>query len=78
MVKSGLESPERYWGTYRPGVYFGTRVRHPASIVTGLMWFVPGHFQNNMLAVRYYFFGFILRTVVISLELSLFFKNIIL
>lgn len=54
VVKSGLESPERYWGTYRPGVYFGTRVRHPASIVTGLMWFVPGHFQNNMLAVRHW------------------------
>lgn len=32
-------------------------MRHPTSIVTGLMWFVPGHFQNNMLAVRYDFLG---------------------
>ncbi|KAK7084788.1 hypothetical protein SK128_017513 [Halocaridina rubra] len=54
VVQSGLEVPERYWGTYRPGVYFGTRTRHPTSLVTGLMWFVPGHFQNNMLALRHW------------------------
>lgn len=54
VAKSGLEVPERYWGTYRPGVYFGTRTRHPTSLLTGLMWFVPGHFQNNVLALRHW------------------------
>ncbi|XP_071518454.1 mannosyl-oligosaccharide glucosidase isoform X2 [Panulirus ornatus] len=54
ITKSGLAVPERYWGTYRPGIYFGTRTRHPTSIVTGLMWFVPGHFQSNMLALRHW------------------------
>ncbi|XP_070540906.1 mannosyl-oligosaccharide glucosidase-like [Ptychodera flava] len=33
------ESPERYWGTYRPGVYFGMKTRTPQSMVTGMMWF---------------------------------------
>uniref|UniRef100_A0A6A7G1H0 Mannosyl-oligosaccharide glucosidase n=1 Tax=Hirondellea gigas TaxID=1518452 RepID=A0A6A7G1H0_9CRUS len=54
VSKEGLQVPDRYWGTYRPGVYFGTRVRHPTSPVTGLMWFMPGHFQNNMLALRHW------------------------
>lgn len=27
------------WGTYRPGVYFGTKSRRPHSPVTGMMWF---------------------------------------
>lgn len=31
-------SPERYWGTYRPQVYFGMKTRSPRSVVTGLMW----------------------------------------
>ncbi|KAK4308772.1 hypothetical protein Pmani_019554 [Petrolisthes manimaculis] len=51
---TGLAVPDRYWGSYRPGVYFGMRARHPTSPVTGLMWFVPGHFQNNMLALRHW------------------------
>ncbi|MCL4137491.1 UNVERIFIED_CONTAM: hypothetical protein GTU68_046078, partial [Idotea baltica] len=50
VIESGLEVPSRYWGTYRPGVYFGTSVRHPLSPVTGLMWFTHGHYQSNMLA----------------------------
>ncbi|KAA0202272.1 hypothetical protein HAZT_HAZT002463 [Hyalella azteca] len=54
VTKTGLDVPDRYWGTYRPGVYFGTRVRHPTSPVTGLMWFLPGHFQQKMLAVRHW------------------------
>lgn len=32
-------APEKYWGTYRPGVYFGLKTRRPYSPVTGLMWF---------------------------------------
>ncbi|XP_053475561.1 mannosyl-oligosaccharide glucosidase [Ictalurus furcatus] len=31
-------SPERFWGSYRPQVYFGMKTRSPRSVVTGLMW----------------------------------------
>ena len=30
--------PERFWGTYRSGVYFGLKTRSPRSPVVGLMW----------------------------------------
>ncbi|XP_056136142.1 mannosyl-oligosaccharide glucosidase [Lampris incognitus] len=35
---SAKVSPERFWGSYRPQVYFGMKTRSPRSIVTGLMW----------------------------------------
>ena len=35
---SALEDPERFWGTYRSGAYFGMKTRSPRSPVTGLMW----------------------------------------
>ncbi|XP_068625891.1 mannosyl-oligosaccharide glucosidase [Battus philenor] len=38
----GLSVPERYWGTYRPGVYFGFKSREPRSPVFGLMWYELG------------------------------------
>lgn len=28
-------SPEKYWGSYRPQVYFGMKTRSPRSVVTG-------------------------------------------
>ncbi|XP_041052088.1 mannosyl-oligosaccharide glucosidase [Carcharodon carcharias] len=31
-------SPAKYWGSYRPQVYFGMKTRSQKSIVTGLMW----------------------------------------
>ncbi|XP_069779447.1 mannosyl-oligosaccharide glucosidase [Narcine bancroftii] len=31
-------TPERFWGSYRPQVYFGMKTRSQKSIVTGLMW----------------------------------------
>ncbi|XP_067389611.1 mannosyl-oligosaccharide glucosidase isoform X2 [Emydura macquarii macquarii] len=31
-------SPERFWGSYRPHVYFGMKPRSPRPPVTGLMW----------------------------------------
>ncbi|XP_006011279.1 mannosyl-oligosaccharide glucosidase [Latimeria chalumnae] len=31
-------SPEKFWGSYRPQVYFGMKTRSPRSLVTGLMW----------------------------------------
>ncbi|CAG0894292.1 unnamed protein product, partial [Darwinula stevensoni] len=37
-VREGLEVPERFWGTYRPGTYFGMKTRTPGSLVVGLMW----------------------------------------
>ncbi|XP_041968644.1 mannosyl-oligosaccharide glucosidase [Aricia agestis] len=36
---TGLNVPERYWGTYRPGVYFGLKSREPKSPVFGMMWY---------------------------------------
>lgn len=29
---------EMTWGTYRPGIYFGVKGRHPASLLFGLAW----------------------------------------
>ncbi|XP_030046760.1 mannosyl-oligosaccharide glucosidase isoform X1 [Microcaecilia unicolor] len=31
-------TPEKFWGSYRPQVYFGMKTRSPKSLVTGLMW----------------------------------------
>lgn len=42
MVESSAhEFAERYWGSYRPGNYFGLKTRDPESLVMGLMWFSP-------------------------------------
>ncbi|XP_071448203.1 mannosyl-oligosaccharide glucosidase [Hetaerina americana] len=38
---SGLDVPDTYWGTYRPGVYYGMKTRSPYSPVMGLMWYFP-------------------------------------
>lgn len=38
---AGLEDPDAYWGSYRPGTYFGMKTRDPHSLVMGLMWFSP-------------------------------------
>lgn len=43
---------DRYWGSYRPGVYLGLKTRHPRSPVTGLMWFTPAMFQGGELPLR--------------------------
>ncbi|CAG9574147.1 unnamed protein product [Danaus chrysippus] len=39
VQETGLSVPERYWGTYRPGVYFGMKCREPRSPVFGMMWY---------------------------------------
>lgn len=36
-------SPELFWGTYRPHLYFGMRHRSPHSLLAGLLWFEQGH-----------------------------------
>ncbi|VDM04892.1 unnamed protein product [Schistocephalus solidus] len=35
-------SPELFWGTYRPGVYFGVSHRSPHSMLFGLAWATLG------------------------------------
>ncbi|XP_043216591.1 mannosyl-oligosaccharide glucosidase-like isoform X1 [Amphibalanus amphitrite] len=45
---------DRYWGSYRPGAYFGLKARHPRSPVTGLMWFTPAMFQGGELPLRHW------------------------
>ena len=35
---SALEDPDRFWGSYRSGLYFGLKTRSPRSPVVGLMW----------------------------------------
>ncbi|XP_037118450.1 mannosyl-oligosaccharide glucosidase [Syngnathus acus] len=37
---SAKVSPDRFWGSYRPQVYFGMKTRSPRSIVTGMMWMI--------------------------------------
>lgn len=39
--RTGLAVPDRYWGSYRPNVYFGMKTREPHSLITGIMWFFP-------------------------------------
>jgi mannosyl-oligosaccharide glucosidase len=38
---SGIEVPSLFWGSYRPGVYFGMKTRSPKELLTGLMWMLP-------------------------------------
>ena len=56
MAKSGLDVPDRFWGSYRPGVYFGMRTRAPKDLLAGLMWFMPEkvipiHVYTSMMCV---------------------------
>uniref|UniRef100_A0A1B6DLQ2 Mannosyl-oligosaccharide glucosidase n=1 Tax=Clastoptera arizonana TaxID=38151 RepID=A0A1B6DLQ2_9HEMI len=41
VQNSGLSVPDRYWGSYRPGNYFGLKTREPYSPVAGLIWYFP-------------------------------------
>lgn len=50
-VHDAQDLAERYWGTYRPGVYFGTTYRSHRAFATGLMWFEQ--FQPGMPQVRH-------------------------
>lgn len=54
VVRSGLDVPERYWGTYRSGVYFGLKTRDPKSLVTGLMWYFPLRLRPGGDGVRHW------------------------
>ncbi|EFN57426.1 hypothetical protein CHLNCDRAFT_20925, partial [Chlorella variabilis] len=37
----GQHAEQLLWGTYRPGYYFGMRMRRPQSLLMGLMWVDP-------------------------------------
>jgi len=53
MVKqSGLDVPDRYWGSYRPGLYFGMKTRDPYSVVFGLMWYFPHMLRPRGVGIR--------------------------
>lgn len=49
------EKPDmkRYWGSYRPQVYFGMKTTSPRSLVTGLMWLEQYKNYNQDLPLRH-------------------------
>lgn len=47
VQKTGLAVPDRYWGSYRPNVYFGMKTRDPYSLVSGIMWYYPATVNNG-------------------------------
>ena len=54
VIKSGLGVPHRFWGSYRPGVYFGMRTRSPSDLLTGLMWMLPDLIKSNDIGLRHW------------------------
>ena len=54
VIRSGLSVPKRFWGTYRPGLYFGMKTRSPSDLLTGLMWMVPELVRQNDIGLRHW------------------------
>ncbi|XP_063235667.1 mannosyl-oligosaccharide glucosidase isoform X2 [Bacillus rossius redtenbacheri] len=54
VVKTGLDVPERYWGSYRPGLYFGMKTRDPHSLVFGMMWYFPRQLGPGGAGIRHW------------------------
>ncbi|CAG9768795.1 unnamed protein product [Ceutorhynchus assimilis] len=54
VIDSGLKVPEQFWGSYRPGVYFGLKTRDPQSLVTGLMWYFPNRLGPGGDGIRHW------------------------
>ncbi|XP_053998124.1 uncharacterized protein LOC128886897 [Hylaeus anthracinus] len=54
VTATGLEVADRYWGTYRSGVYFGLKTRDPHSLVTGLMWYFPHLLRQDGSGLRHW------------------------
>ena len=52
--KNGLQVPRLYWGSYRPGVYFGLKTRSPADLLFGMMWMIPDKIKNNDIGLRHW------------------------
>lgn len=53
VTKTGVDVPERYWGTYSPGTYFGLRTRSPQTLTAGMMWFSQ-KVINNKIDIRHW------------------------
>lgn len=51
---SGLDVPDLYWGSYRPGTYFGLKTREPYSPVVGLMWYFPHRISSEGISIRHW------------------------
>ena len=51
---SRLDKNDYYWGSYRPGVYFGMKTREPYSLVTGMMWYFPTMLQGDGRGLRHW------------------------
>lgn len=51
---SSKVSPERFWGSYRPQVYFGMKTRSPKSMVTGKESHCPSMLNQNKI-INYHF-----------------------
>uniref|UniRef100_A0A0K8TMY1 Mannosyl-oligosaccharide glucosidase n=1 Tax=Tabanus bromius TaxID=304241 RepID=A0A0K8TMY1_TABBR len=54
VQRTGLNDPERYWGSYRPGTYFGLKTRDPHSLVMGMMWYSPHKVRSNGDGIRHW------------------------
>jgi len=55
VINSGLSVPERFWGSYRPGVYFGMKTRStPGDLMTGLMWMLPELIKPGDIGLRHW------------------------
>lgn len=51
---NGLNTADRYWGSYRPGLYFGMKTRDPQSLVSGLMWYRPQNLRQGGESFRHW------------------------
>lgn len=54
VQNSGLAKPDMFWGSYRPGTYFGMKTRDPHSLVMGLMWFFPRQALGGGKGIRHW------------------------
>ncbi|KAI4459446.1 mannosyl-oligosaccharide glucosidase [Holotrichia oblita] len=54
VVSSGIDKPERFWGSYRSGTYFGLKSRDPHSLLTGLMWYFPKRLKPGGDGIRHW------------------------
>lgn len=53
VTKTGLDVPDRFWGSYRSALYFGMKTRSAQPLVAGLMWFSQ-KLKNQNVAIRHW------------------------
>uniref|UniRef100_A0A0C9R244 Mannosyl-oligosaccharide glucosidase n=1 Tax=Fopius arisanus TaxID=64838 RepID=A0A0C9R244_9HYME len=51
---NGLDTADRYWGTYRSNLYFGMKTRDPQSLASGLMWYRPNDLRQGSESFRHW------------------------